>query len=246
MIPILRDATDDEPGVIPIINQASLFEKGLSGGRTIDIEISGDGLDKLLVLGKQVMDQVSDMFPLDSTGTFIRPRPSLELASPELHIRRNLEKAAQRGVNTSDLGYTLNALIDGAYAGDFWHHGYKIDLVITAPRDLSSRTQDVGQLQISTPTGESAPLASVADITSGTGPERIVRIDRQRAVTIQVKPGKGIALEDAIGRINAEVIAPLRAAAPWKAAATTSSWPARPMNSSRCNRPWAAACCWPW
>ena len=73
------------------------------------------------------MGDVTAMYPVETTGTFVRPEPSLSLGSPELHIRRNLEKAAQRGVNTVDLGYAIDALVDGAYSGDgardekVWH-----------------------------------------------------------------------------------------------------------------------------
>ena len=210
LIPLMQESTSNIPGLISSVSQSSLFERGLSGGRRIDIEITGDDLGKIMNLGRGIMGQVSEMYPMESTGTSVRPTPSLDLASPELHIRRNREKAAQRGVNTLDLGYTINALVDGAYAGDYWHQGNKIDLVITAPTRLSSRTQDVAQLQIGTPTGEMLPLAAVADIQVTTGPDRVLRIDRQRAVTIQVKPGQGIALEDAMQRINAEVIDPIR------------------------------------
>ena len=210
LIPIFHKAIVDIPGIIPIISQASLFERGLSGGRTIDIEITGPDLNELISLGRQVFGQVSQMYPVESTGTFVRPIPSLDLGSPELHVRRNAEKASQRGVNTTELGYTVNALIDGAYAGDYWHQGKKIDLVITASVDFSRRSQDVGQLQISTPTGEMVPLSAVADLTLSSGPEQINRIDRQRAITIQVKPGPDIALEEATNRINREILDPIR------------------------------------
>jgi HAE1 family hydrophobic/amphiphilic exporter-1 len=210
LIPIFQAALSDTPGIIPIISQASLFERGVSGGRTIDIEITGPDLQTLIELGGQVFDQVSEMYPAAATGTFVRPIPSLDLGSPELHIERNAEKASQRGVVTTELGYTVNALVDGAYAGDYWHRGKKIDLVITAPDDFSARTQDVAQLPIGTPSGEMVPLSAVADLKLSSGPEQINRIDRQRAITIQVKPGPEIALEEAMQRIDREVLDNLR------------------------------------
>ena len=59
-----------------------------------------------------------------------RPIPSLDLSSPEIHIQPKLRQAAEMGVTTSDLGYSANALIDGAYAGDFYLGGDTIDLTI--------------------------------------------------------------------------------------------------------------------
>jgi len=209
LVPIFAQLTKDIPGVFLIPSQASLFERGLSGGRKIDIEITGPEIEKLIALGGQILGEVKQMYP-DETQTHVRPVPSLDLGSPELHIRRKRKKAEQRGVVTRELGYAINALVDGAYAGDYWHEGKKIDLVITADIEDVSRTQDVEQLPIGTPSGEIVPLSAVADVRYGSGPEQINRIDRERAITLEVKPGPGVPLEDAIARINTEILEPLR------------------------------------
>jgi HAE1 family hydrophobic/amphiphilic exporter-1 len=57
------------------------------------------------------------------------PKPSLELGSPELQVRPLLEHATELGLTAADIGYITDALVDGAYAGDYWHQGDKIDLV---------------------------------------------------------------------------------------------------------------------
>ena len=44
---MLSAVVSKQPGVIPIVSQLSLFDSGLSGGRTIDIEITGPDLDEL-------------------------------------------------------------------------------------------------------------------------------------------------------------------------------------------------------
>ena len=207
---LFREATADIPGVVPMVSQMSVFERSSSGGRRIDIEIVGDDMSKLFALGQRINDKVAELYPQETTKTFVRAEPSLELSSPEMHIRPNREKAAQRGVSTVDLGYTINALVDGAYAGDYWHEGRRIDLIIVAPPELSRRTQDIASIHIGTPTGEHVPLTAVAEIERTIGPETIVRIDRDRAVTIQVRPGESIALEDAVRRIDAEILEPIR------------------------------------
>jgi HAE1 family hydrophobic/amphiphilic exporter-1 len=49
----------------------------------------------------------------------------------------------------------------------------------------------------------------VADIRLSSGPEQINHRERQRAVTIQVKPPPEVALEDALEQINAKIVQPL-------------------------------------
>ena len=64
-------------------------------------------------------------------------------------------------------------------------------------------------LPIATPTGQLVPLASLADIRMSSGPEQINRRERFRAITIQVTPPATMPLEEAIDRIESEIITPL-------------------------------------
>ena len=59
LIPVFRRALADIPGVIPIVTQRSLFQRGLGEGRNIDIEITGPELNTLVALGAQIFGQGS-------------------------------------------------------------------------------------------------------------------------------------------------------------------------------------------
>ncbi len=209
LVPVLRKATQGLPGIISFANQSSLFERSLSSGRSIDIEITGPDLPTLIGLGRGIMGKVGELYP-PGTETSVRPIPSLDLGSPEIHVVRNAEKAAQRGLNTADLGYMINALVDGAYAGTYWHEGREIDLVIYGDDSFSRQTQDIAQLPIGTPGGELVRIGDVADVVMSSGPEQINRVDRERAITIAVQPGPEVPLEVAMDRIETEILKPLR------------------------------------
>lgn len=211
MVPVVRRASAGLPGVLTSVSQASLFERGISGGRSINVEITGPDLATLVELGRRIMTGVSEIFPAATTETSVQPIPSLDLGSPEMHVRVSTEKAAQRGISTSELGYSIDALVDGAFAGPYWHEGKEIDLVLYGEDDFSRRTQDVAQLPIATPTGELIAVGDVSEILLASGPEQISRIDRERAVTIQVRPGPSVSLEGAIRRIDGEILEPIRA-----------------------------------
>lgn len=209
LMPVLQRASSDIPGVISFANQSSLFARRMSGGRNIEIEITGPELERLIEIGKVILADVQGLYPPE-TETNIRPQPSLDLGSPEMHIRRNSVKASERDVSTSELGYAINALVDGAYAGPYWHEGKEIDLKIYGADEFSQRTQDVAQLPIGTPRGELVAIGDVADVVMASGPEMIWRVDRERAIAIEVRPGPDIALEDAMNTIDAKVLEPLR------------------------------------
>lgn len=208
LVPVMRHASEGLPGVLSGVSQASLFERGMGTGRTVDIEITGPELSQLIALGQRVQDEVRRIFPPE-TETSVQPIPDLDMGSPELHVRPNSVKAAERGIQTVDLGYTINALVDGAYAGPYWHEGKEIDLVIFGSDQFLQRTQDIAQLPIATPRGELVAVADVSDVKLSTGPEQINRIDRERAVTIRVGPGPDISLEGAMLRIQQEILDPI-------------------------------------
>jgi HAE1 family hydrophobic/amphiphilic exporter-1 len=206
LIPVLRRVCGKIPGMITIVQQASLFERGLSGGRTIDIELSGPDLNRLVDYGAQVFGQIRQMFP---PGTQARPIPSLELGSPELQIRPRLEHAIELGLTSADIGYIADALVDGAYAGDYWYQGDKIDLVVFGQSKYIERTQDLEHIFIFTPSGDYVPLSTVADIQLGVGPEEIDHIERDRSIVIQVIPPRDMPLERALNTIDTQIIAPM-------------------------------------
>lgn len=205
LVPLVQKVSSGLPGTFAVAKQSSLFEQGLSAGRTINIEITGPELTQLVSLGGQVLGKTMAVFPTAQA----RPIPSLDLSSPELHVEPNLVQAAQMGVNSADLGYTVNALIDGAYASDYFLFGDKIDLVIIGEDAYSGRSQDVRALPIATPDGQLVPLDSLAKTTLSSGPEQINRRERERAITIEVSPPPEVALEDAMQRIQSEIVQPL-------------------------------------
>ncbi len=91
LIPILAQASAAEPGIIPIVSQSSLFDTGLTGGRTIDIDITGPDLEGLVEEAQKAFGMTMALFPMDK-GNQLRPIPGLDLSSPEIHVKPKLEK----------------------------------------------------------------------------------------------------------------------------------------------------------
>ena len=92
--------------------QSSLFERGLTAGRTVEVEITGPQLPQLVGIGGQMMGVL--MNPVDPLikEAQARPVPSLDLSSPEMHVTPEVIAAQSLGVNASELGYAVDALVD--------------------------------------------------------------------------------------------------------------------------------------
>ena len=163
-----------------------------------------------MALGGRVFGQAMGMFPR-SRGGQVRPVPSLDLSGPEVHILPRWERAADTGVTGLDLGYTVNAFVDGAYAGDYFRGGEKIDLTIIGQKQYAEHLQDLAQLPIATPSGNLVPLEAVATIKLSSGPEQINRRERERTITIQIGPPEDVPLELAVEQVRTQIIEPMRA-----------------------------------
>jgi HAE1 family hydrophobic/amphiphilic exporter-1 len=205
LIPLIRKVGANIPGTFVLASQSSLFEQGLGAGRTVDVEITGPELEKLIQIGFQVLGKVQEVVP----GAQAFPKPSLDLSSPEVHIVPRKEQAAEMGFSALDLGYTVDALVDGAYATDYFVGGAKIDLRILGSEGTKNFTQDLDALPVATPKGELVSLRALAEVVPASGPEQINHRERQRAITIAVAPPPEIALEDAMERIERDIVQPL-------------------------------------
>lgn len=216
------------PGTFVIANQSSLFEQGLAASRSIDIEITGPNLEYIVKdcrtpaeinqkvpprgLAMLVKQKVEEILP----GAQAFPKPSLDLSSPEVHIKPKREQAAEMQMTAEDIGYTVDALIDGAYATDYYIGSTKIDLRIIGKNPFPTKkndpdmfyrqTQDIDDLPVATRTGELIPLRALAYTNVNSGPEQINHRERERAITIQVSPPQNIALEEAMDRIKKDIV----------------------------------------
>ena len=207
LIPLVRGLAEKLPGTIIVANQTSLFQRGLTAGRNIDIEVTGAELLPLVDLGKEILGQVGQVVP----GSQSRPIPSLDLSGPEVHVSPKLMQSKEMGVSATDLGYMVDALVDGAYAADYFIGGQRIDLTIIGNPDYEGRTQDLKGLYVATSqTSEPVRLDSLAHVEISYGPEQINHRERLRAITIQVIPPPETPLEEAIGLINSRILDPLR------------------------------------
>jgi HAE1 family hydrophobic/amphiphilic exporter-1 len=206
LVPLIRRIAADLPGTFAVAKQSSLFENGIGSGRTVDIEITGPDLARLVQLGVQVMGKLPEATP----GSQNLPKPSLDLSSPEVQLVPRLEQAADMQLDARQLGYMVDCLVDGGYATDYFLDNDRIDLVIKGDDRFVQRTQDLRMLPVVTPGGQLVPLESVAEVREfSSGPEQILHRERERAITVQVSPPTRMPLEEAQERIERMVVKPL-------------------------------------
>ena len=206
LIPEFRQANEALPGTIFVLNQSSIFTRGIGEGRNIDVDVVGPDLTRLIGLGGQIFGRVMQELP----GAQARPIPSLDLGNPEVRVVTHRQRAAELGISNRELGFAVNALIDGALASEYRYQGREIDLVLMGDDEALMRTHLLEQMPIAAPNGELVSLGSVASVELVDGPVQINHKERQRAITIQVTPDEQMPLEKAMQIIQQDILAPLR------------------------------------
>jgi HAE1 family hydrophobic/amphiphilic exporter-1 len=206
LVPIFKRELKKIPGFYATSYQSSLFGRGISSGRTIDVDITGPDLTRLVQFGGRIFGQAMQLLP----GSQVRPIPSLDLGNPEIQITPDRVRAASLGLAAREIGQAVDTLLDGRKVSDYQHDGKEIDLTLMGISSFTNRTQDFDNLLLRTAVGQIVTLGSVADVRWVAGPTQINHIERQRAITIQVRPPRETPLEAAMRTLENEVIAPLK------------------------------------
>ena len=207
LLPYVYGVLRKIPGMIAIVQQPSLFSRNIGEGRSIEIEIKGPELEKLISLGRQIYGLSAQALP----GAQIRPIPGLDLGNPEMRIIPNRERLTRLGMTTADLGLIVDTIVDEAKASTYRLHGDEIDLVVKSKEGKLERTQDLARFPVVAPSGEKVTLNSLADIRLEEGPIQINHIDSQRSITLQVIPSRTMALEAAMEIVTEKVVGPIKA-----------------------------------
>ena len=212
LIPFMKRAAYGEPGTFGLISQRSLFGRGIGGSRSIELNVSGPELEDILDVALNAVQKIEKALP-HAEGTQIRPKPGLELGAPEIRVIPDRIKLADNGVTAQELGHTLDAFNDGLRVAEITIGSKRLDLMIRGPRRNIKQTQAINNLPVVTRSGDIVPISSLATIQVTVGPTQIRHLERQRTVTLEIRPPELMPLESALEIINSEVIAPLRAGA---------------------------------
>ena len=205
LIPVLRAPIFREPGTYGFISKRSLFGRGIGGGRSINLEVSGPDLDVVLDVARQAARLIGKTLPRKQ-GNQLRPKPGLELGAPEIRVVPNPVLLADNGVTALELGLTVDAFNGGLRVAEVTIDGRRIDLMLVGPDGQITATQGIGNLPVVTRSGTILPVASLADIEMTAGPTEIRHVERERTVTLEVRPRPELPLEAAMEILQNQVI----------------------------------------
>jgi HAE1 family hydrophobic/amphiphilic exporter-1 len=153
---------------------------GGGGNQNAEIQftISGPDLKKLEQYASAVIAEAKKEHGVVDVDT------SLNVGKPELSVHLDRLKAADLGVQISDAAEALRLLVGGDEITTYNEGGEQYEVHVRAVEGNRQTAEAIGQLTVPSSTVGSVPLDNIAELTRGTAPSEINRLNRQRQVTV--------------------------------------------------------------
>ncbi|MEA3641904.1 MAG: efflux RND transporter permease subunit, partial [Lamprobacter sp.] len=205
----LREAYEQFPGMRTFVSRGSIITSNEGGTRSVNLDITGPRLAAIYEVALAAYRRAEEVFD----DPRIQANPStLSLAQPLIEVRPDWDRANEVGMSAADLGYTVAALTDGAFADEFFLADDKIDIFLYSRAGTEAEVATLGSLPVYTPIGSVLPLAALADIVETVDTSMIRRVDGRRAVTLNIIPPETVALETGVEIVQRDVLGHLQAA----------------------------------
>ncbi|AFY90997.1 efflux RND transporter permease subunit [Chroococcidiopsis thermalis] len=200
-IETLRQEFAKLPGVAPNIGGfiSHRMDEVLSGVRSaIALKIFGPDLEQLRTLGSQVnevMKSVEGIVDLQ-----LEPQVPVE----QIQIKFDRDAAARYGHTVGQLSEIVETALNGQVVSQVLEQQQTFDLVVWLRPDARQNLDAIRNLLIDTPDGNKIPLAQVAAIDNGTGPNTINRENVSRLLVVAAN-ASGRDLRSVVNEIQAKV-----------------------------------------
>jgi HAE1 family hydrophobic/amphiphilic exporter-1 len=126
-----------------------------------------------------------------------------EEGRPEIAVRVDRPKAAMLGMSVGSVATTIQTNVAGTTAAQFRERGNEYPVVVRLREADREEISDVGDVLLSTPTGQVVPAKNVLAVNREAGP---VQIDRQNMERItRVNAETEVPLSEAVGAVQSRL-----------------------------------------
>ncbi|MEN8205386.1 MAG: efflux RND transporter permease subunit [Pseudomonadota bacterium] len=198
LVAVINQTIHGFPDTIAFAKQSSLFG-GSRGGRTVDMNIQGRDMDKLLEAARAGFAAVKKQWPEAN----VSPSPGLELAEPELRLLPDERRIAEAGWNRDIMAQVSRALGDGLYVGDYFNGEERLDIIVRAAQ--WDTPEQLAAIPLATADAGIMPFGELVKVVRTAGPDKLRRLDRRRTVALRVTPPEGVSLEQTIAFLKEEI-----------------------------------------
>jgi hydrophobic/amphiphilic exporter-1 (mainly G- bacteria), HAE1 family len=184
------------------VRNAQSFNFGAGGRTDIDFVFRGPEITALAGYADDLVERSQQL------GGIVDADTTLKLNKPELRVLIDRERAADLGVDTSDIATSLRLMVGGEeeasrFRDQSINEDYDVQLRLTEAdrRDVGT----ISRLYVPSSRGGLVRLDNLVKINRDTSPSRIDRLDRERQVSVRASVAPGYALADRIEALRQTV-----------------------------------------
>jgi HAE1 family hydrophobic/amphiphilic exporter-1 len=202
-VALRRDLTGI-PGVIIRANPSGgnfQMNRLLGGGggdsSRVSLEIRGHDLDD----ARRIALDARDL--MERTPGLVDVNIGREEGRPEIAIRVDRPKAAMLGLSVASVASTIQTNVAGTTAAQFRERGNEYPIVVRLREEDRGQLADVGDVLLSTPSGQVIPAKNVMAANREAGPVQIDRKNMQRITRVNAETEIG--LSEAVQAVQARI-----------------------------------------
>ena len=209
MMPLFNRIINSIPGIFGVSIQVGIFQTGIGGGRTIDVNISGEDINRIIQVSRILFGTIQQSIQWRR----VRPIPSLENSYPEANFVPNRSNAVANGLSEQEVGLYIDVIMDGRKIGEYKpEQAKKIDLVLRSDESGVQIPEDIAESIIANKYGHLIRIGDVAELKYDQGMMQIDHLERKRNIRLEITPPPEIPLQQAMEIIETKVVNNLKAA----------------------------------
>ncbi|BAC08711.1 efflux RND transporter permease subunit [Thermosynechococcus vestitus] len=168
-------------------------------GADVDVILRGSDEETLSRFGRQVLRV------LDEKATLVRFRPDADPRQPEIQILPDWERVSELGLNTLNLGQTIQTALTGFVPTRLQRGDRLVDIRVQLSSESIQNPADLATIPLFSANNRPLRLGDVAHIEPSQAPAEIQRINRQQVFILAGNLVEGASLSAALAEINAIV-----------------------------------------
>ncbi len=197
----LREEFAKLPGVAPNIGGfiSHRMDEVLSGVRSqIAVKIFGPELEQLRAIGASVEEQMKSIEGL--VDLQLEPQVPIQ----QIQVKFNRQAAGRYGLKVGELSQMVETALNGQVVSQVLEGQQTFDLVVWLKPEARNNIETIQNLLVDAADGNKIPLAQVAAVQYGTGPNTINRENVSRLLVVSANV-KDRDLRSAVNEIQAKV-----------------------------------------
>ncbi len=185
----------------PAVRNPQTINLGGGGFNDLDFALRGPDLNELVKYANKLRERAPELGLVDADVT-------LKVDKPELRVKIDRARAADLGVDSTDIATAMRIMVGGDERVSRFHDermNEDYDVAVRLKQGDRNDAETISRLFVPSARGGLVSMENVVKLEASDTSSRIDRLDRQRQVSLRANIAPGYALADRIAALREEV-----------------------------------------